>query len=130
MTSAFSWQNSIRLCPASFCTPRPKFACYFRYFLPSYFCIPVPYNEKNIFFVAISLEWLLTKTKLTKVDKDVEKLEPLFTVGGIEKCCNCYGDQDDSFSKTSKLWDLPSGPVVKNLLCNAGDTGSKNDPSC
>ena len=22
-SSAFSWQNSIRLCPASFCTPRP-----------------------------------------------------------------------------------------------------------
>ena len=25
MTSAFSWQNSISLCPASFCTPRLKF---------------------------------------------------------------------------------------------------------
>ena len=24
MTSAFSWQNSISLCPASFCIPRPK----------------------------------------------------------------------------------------------------------
>ena len=24
MTSALSWQNSISLCPASFCTPRPK----------------------------------------------------------------------------------------------------------
>ena len=24
MTSVFSWQNSIRLCPASFCTPRPN----------------------------------------------------------------------------------------------------------
>ena len=24
MTSAFSWQNSVRLCPASFCTPRPN----------------------------------------------------------------------------------------------------------
>ena len=23
MTSAFSWQNSISLCPASFCIPRP-----------------------------------------------------------------------------------------------------------
>ena len=23
MTSVFSWQNSVRLCPASFCTPRP-----------------------------------------------------------------------------------------------------------
>ena len=24
MTSAFSWQNSISLCPASFCSPRPN----------------------------------------------------------------------------------------------------------
>ena len=24
MTSAFSWQNSVSLCPASFCIPRPK----------------------------------------------------------------------------------------------------------
>ena len=24
MTSAFSWQNSISVCPASFCTPRPN----------------------------------------------------------------------------------------------------------
>ena len=24
MTSGFSWQNSVRLCPASFCTPRPN----------------------------------------------------------------------------------------------------------
>ena len=24
MTSAFSWQNSISLCPASSCTPRPN----------------------------------------------------------------------------------------------------------
>ena len=27
-----------------------KFACYSRCFLTSYFCIPVPYNEKGIFF--------------------------------------------------------------------------------
>ena len=25
MTSAFSWQNSVSLCPASFCAPRPNF---------------------------------------------------------------------------------------------------------
>ena len=24
MTNVFSWQNSISLCPASFCTPRPN----------------------------------------------------------------------------------------------------------
>ena len=49
MTSAFSWQNSVSLCPASFCTPKPHLPV-----IPgistSYFCIPVPYNEKDIFF--------------------------------------------------------------------------------
>ena len=29
---------------------KARFACYSRCFLTSYFCIPVPYNEKNIFF--------------------------------------------------------------------------------
>ena len=50
MTSAFSWQNSISLCPASFCS-KVKYACYSRCFLTSYFCILVLYNEKDIFFV-------------------------------------------------------------------------------
>ena len=50
MTSAFSWQNSVSLCPASFHISKAKFACYSRYFLPSYFCILVSYTEKDIFF--------------------------------------------------------------------------------
>ena len=50
MTSAFSWQNSISLCPASFCTPRLNLPVNSRNFLTSYFCIPVPYNEKDIFW--------------------------------------------------------------------------------
>ena len=49
MTSAFSWQKSISLCPDSFPTPRPNLPVYPRCSLTSYFCIPVPYNEKDIF---------------------------------------------------------------------------------
>ena len=30
---------------------KAKFTCYSRCFLTSYFCIPVPYNEKDIFLV-------------------------------------------------------------------------------
>ena len=59
MTSAFSWQNSISLCPTLFCTPKTKFAYYFRCFLTSYFCIPVPYNEKDIFFGVLALKGLI-----------------------------------------------------------------------
>ena len=47
------------LCPASFCTPRPNLSVNSEYLLTSYFCIPVPYNEKNIFFWVLVLEGLV-----------------------------------------------------------------------
>ena len=50
MTSAFCWQNSDSLCPASFCTPKAKLDCYSGYLLASCLCIPVPYVEKDISF--------------------------------------------------------------------------------
>ena len=34
MTSAFSWQNPVGLCPASFCTPRPNLPV-----IPGIFCL-------------------------------------------------------------------------------------------
>ena len=39
MTSAFSWQNSVSFCPASFCTPRPNLLVTpgISYLLPSIF---------------------------------------------------------------------------------------------
>ena len=58
MTSAFSWQNSISLCPASLRTPRPNLRVTPGYVLTSYFCIPVPYNEKDIFFGVLVLLFL------------------------------------------------------------------------
>ena len=36
MTSAFSWQNSVSLCPASFCTPRPNVLV-----IPGVSCLPI-----------------------------------------------------------------------------------------
>ena len=39
---------------------KAKFACYSRYLLTSYFCIPVPYDEKDIFyFLVLVLEGLV-----------------------------------------------------------------------
>ena len=58
MTSAFSWQNSISLCPASFHIPRPNLLL-LQCFLTFYFCIPVPYNEKDIFFWVLVLKGLV-----------------------------------------------------------------------
>ena len=51
MTSTFSQQNSISLCPASFCTPRSNLpVTYSRNLFTSYFFIPLPYDEKHIYF--------------------------------------------------------------------------------
>ena len=33
--------------------------CYSRYLLTSYFCIPIPYDEKDIFFLVLILEGLV-----------------------------------------------------------------------
>ena len=38
---------------------KAKLACYSRYLLTSYFCILVPYNEKDIFFLVLLLEVLV-----------------------------------------------------------------------
>ena len=38
---------------------KAKFVCYSKCFLTSYFCIPVPYNEKDIFFWVLVLKGLV-----------------------------------------------------------------------
>ena len=40
---------------------KAKFACYPRCFLTSYFCIPVPHNEKDIFFWVLAWRILWTE---------------------------------------------------------------------
>ena len=74
MTSVFSWQNSISLFPASFCTPRPNLSVIPGVFLTSYFCIPVPYNEKDSIF------WMLLLEDLVGLHKTVQL--QLFSVTG------------------------------------------------
>ena len=55
MTSAFSWQNSVSLCAASFCTPRPNVPVTPGISSLTAFCIPVLYDEKNVFFLVLVL---------------------------------------------------------------------------
>ena len=50
MTSAFSWQNSVSLCPASFCTPRPNLPVTPGiYWLPT-FAFQSPMMKRTSFF--------------------------------------------------------------------------------
>ena len=53
MTSAFSWQNSISLCPASFCIPRPNLPV-----TPGVSCLPTfaflsPIMKRTSFWVLV-----------------------------------------------------------------------------
>ena len=50
MTSVFSWQHSLSLCPASFYTPKAKLSCYSRISLLPTFAFQFPYDEKDICF--------------------------------------------------------------------------------
>ena len=55
MTIIFSRQNSVRLCPTSFCIPRPNLPVTPDIsWLPS-LGIPIPYDEKDIFFGVSSI---------------------------------------------------------------------------
>ena len=56
MTSAFSWQNFVSLYLLHSVL---QGQIYSRYFLTSYFCIPAPYNVKDIFFCVLVLEGLI-----------------------------------------------------------------------
>ena len=58
MTSVFTLQNCLSL-PCFILYSMAKFACYSRNLLTSYFCIPFPCNEKNIFFWVLVLEGLV-----------------------------------------------------------------------
>ena len=51
ITSAFSWQNSVSLCPASFCTARPNLTYYSRFLLTSAFSFESPMVRKTSFLV-------------------------------------------------------------------------------
>ena len=59
MTSAFILAKLYYPLPCFIPYSKAKFACYSRCFLTPYFCIPVPYNEKDIFLGVLVLEGLV-----------------------------------------------------------------------
>ena len=53
MTNMFSWQNSLSLCPASFCTPKPN--------------LPVTQSSPDFLLLHSSLLWLIGRLFLVLV---------------------------------------------------------------
>ena len=61
---------------------KAKFACYSRCFLTSYFCIPVPYNEKDIFLG-------VTSRRLVGLHRTIHQLLWYYNGWGIDlDCCD------------------------------------------
>ena len=66
---------------------------------------------------------------MTSVGNNMEKREPLSTVGWNVSWCTHYGKQHEvSFKIKNRTTRLPGGPVVKSPRCNAGDVGSTPGP--
>ena len=59
MTSAFSWQNSVSLCPASFCTPRPNLPVTPGISWFPTFAFQSPIMKRTSFFWVLVLEGLV-----------------------------------------------------------------------
>ena len=76
MTSAFSWQNSVSLCPASFCSPRPNLPFIPGItLLPTFAFQPPVRNRLSISFWCLFYEDLQDLLELT------HKKDILFIVG-------------------------------------------------
>ena len=56
----------------------------------------------------------IQKTKIISVDKDVEKKEPSYTVGGNVKWCSHYRKQFGGCSRELKI-ETPYNPVIPFL---------------
>ena len=84
MTSAFSWQNSISFCPASFRIPR-QICLLLQVFLDFLLLHSSPYNEKDIFFGVLVL-------------KDLVGLHRTVQLQLLQYyCCYCWGIDLDYF---------------------------------
>ena len=46
---------------------KAKLACYYSCLLISYFCIPIPYDEKDLFFCVLVLEGLIGLHRTTQL---------------------------------------------------------------
>ena len=86
MTSAFSWQNSISICPASFCTPRPHLRV--TPGISTYHSSGKSKSKLQWDSISRLSEWLSSRRQqITNADEGAEKGEPLYTVGRIVNIC-------------------------------------------
>ena len=67
MTSMFSWQKTLLAFALLHFVLQGQTSLYFRYLLTSSFCILVPYDEKDIFFLVLFLEGVVGLIELVNV---------------------------------------------------------------
>ena len=80
---------------------KAKFAYYSRCFLTSYFCIPVPYNEKDIFFWVLVLKGLVGLHRTVKLQV-LQRYWLGHRLGLLWYWMVCLGNEQRSFCR---FWD-------------------------
>ena len=65
ITSMFSWQNFVSLCPASFCSPRPNFCVLFQLFVDFLLLHSNPLWCKRPLFLVVVLKGLVGLHRIT-----------------------------------------------------------------
>ena len=78
-----------------------KFTCYSRRFLTSYFCLPVPYNEKDIFFWVLVLEGLVGPHRTVHL-QPLQRYWLGHRLGLLWYWMVCLGNEQRSFCR---FWD-------------------------
>ena len=77
---------------------KAKFACYSRYLLTSYFCILVPYNEKDIFFfLVLFLKGLVGHHRTIQLQLLRHYIWLEHTLGLLWYWMVCLGNEQKSF---------------------------------
>ena len=81
---------------------KAKFACYSRCFLASYFCIPVPYNEEDIFFFCMLVLKDLVGLHRTNQIQLLQHYWSGHRLGLLWYWMVCHGNEQKSFCL---FWD-------------------------
>ena len=103
MTSAFSWQNSISLCPASFCMPRPNLP-----FTPDISWPPAFWFQSSI--MKRTSFWVLILKGLGGLHRTIQLFQHYWPLAGREQNAGAL-----SHSNT-KLWPLAVISVLKSVF--------------
>ena len=115
VTSVVSLEKLCSPLPCFVLYSKDKFSCYSRYLLTSYFCIPVPYDAKNIFFGIISRRSLFLEGSNQSVLKEIS---PEYSLEGLMLTLKLqyFGPPDAKNWLTGQDWMQEKGMTEDEII--------------